>query len=290
MQIWDRVRPRMRRDIVEHRQVRIGQLDVVATTENLTQATDWGFAEDSHKIVVHLDGRLNRMECEFSVGPSGTTLPNRGDIWIIPAGCRYAALAQGDHAKFVELTVPTRLLADASLIAQVGFRDDFLFSATARLYSLLEQPDDDISIMAAQAISHALSAHMVDVFRSSAPKIRKRRLSTRDKALLAEAIKGQLDASHSLGTLAALVGMSVRQFTPAFRDAFGMTPWQYVLRARLESAALWLRKSDVAITEIALAAGFATSSHFATSFINHFGVRPSHYRALAVGASEPFNW
>lgn len=280
LEVWDGVRPRLKRAVITRNEAQIGQLGIIAAAENLAEPTDWCFAEDSHKIVVHLDGKLDRMECSFSVGPSGPTIPKRGDIWIIPAGCRYAALAQGDRAQFVELTVPTALLADAALAARVGYRDDFLLGAASRLYDLIERPQDDIASMAAQAISTALSAHLLDRFRNRKPPARKHRLSEQDRSLLGEAIKGQLDARHSLETLAALIGMDVRQFTGAFRDAFGLTPWQYVLRARLDNAAGRLRRSDAAVTEIALSAGFATPSHFATAFTRHFGVSPSRYRSF----------
>jgi AraC family transcriptional regulator len=281
LQTWDGVRPRLKRTVVTHNEAQIGQLGVIAASENLTEPTDWCFAEDSHKFVVHLDGKLDRMECTFSTGPSGPIIPRRGDIWIIPAGCRYAALAQGERAQFVELTVPTALLSDAPLTAQVGYRDDFLFGAASRLYDLIEHSQDDIASMAAHAISTALNAHLLDRFRIRRPATQKHRLSEQDRALLGEAIKGQLDARHSLGTLAALVDMEVRQFTAAFREAFGLTPWQYVLRARLHNAAQRLRQSNAAVTDIALTVGFATPSHFATAFTRHFGVPPSRYRLFA---------
>ena len=51
--------------------------------------------------------------------------------------------------------------------------------------------------------------------------------------------------------------------------------------ARLDEAARLLRRTDERITEIGLAVGFATPSHFATAFARRFGVPPSRYRAVA---------
>lgn len=281
LQIWDGRRPRLERDIVMHRQVQVDQLRIVAAAENLASGADWSFAEDSHKIVVHLDGQLNRLECAFSKGPSGPALPQRGDIWIIPAGCRYAALAQGERAQFVELTIPTSLLADAPLTARVSYRDDFLFGAASRLYDLIEGPADDMASMATHAIVGALSVHLRERFRVGKGRVRRRSLQSRERALLIDAIGRQLDSHHSLASLAAMVDMDVRQFSGAFRSAFGSTPWQYVMRVRLDQAARHLRQSDLSVTEIALATGFATPSHFATAFTRYAGVSPSRYRLLA---------
>jgi len=279
--VWDGIRPRSGRDVIARHQARIGQLGVLAATENLETPTDWAFEEDHHVIVVHLGGRLDRMDCEFSVGPSGPVLPARGDVWMIPAACRYAALAQGERAEFVELSVPTALLADAPLVARVRHRDAFLFDAAARLFELLGKADDDLARMASHEVGDALERHLFHRYGHRDPRPVRRALSASDRNRLVDAIRGQLDAEHNLAALAALVGMDERGFTGAFRDAFGVSPWQYVMRARLDAAARLLWYGAEPVTEVALATGFASPSHFATAFARRFGVPPSRYRAAA---------
>lgn len=282
LHVWDGIRPRSRRDVVTRHQARIGQLGILAATENLEQPTDWAFEEDHHVIVVHLGGRLDRMDCEFSVGPSGSALPSRGDVWMIPAACRYAALAQGEYAEFVELRVPTGLLADTPLAARVQHRDDFLVGAAARLAELVRGPGDDLSSMASHALGDALERHLRQRYGQQGGRATARRaLSASDRNRLVDAIRSQLDAQHSLDALALLVGMDVRRFTGAFHDAFGLSPWQYVMRARLDEAARRLRQTEEPVTDVALATGFATPSHFATAFARRFGAPPSRYRAAA---------
>lgn len=277
--VWDGIRPRSRRDVVARHQAQIGGIGVLAATETLATPTDWAFEEDHHIIVVHLGGRLDRMDCEFSVGPSGPALPSRGDVWMIPAACRYAALAQGEGAEFVELRVPTALLADAPLTARVQYRDAMLFDAADRLAALLRGAGGDVAAMATDAIGEALAGHLRRAYGHGNRPAGRRWLSASERNRLVDAIRGQLDARHSLGGLAALVDMDVRRFTAAFQQAFGVSPWQYVLRARLDEAARRLLRGDEAVTEIALATGFATPSHFATAFTRRFGVAPSRFRA-----------
>lgn len=283
-QVWDGIRPLSPRDLVARHERRIGAMGVVAAIENLARPTDWTFEERHHTIVVHLGGRLDRMECEFSAGPSGPAIPSRGDIWMIPAGCRYAALAQGERAEFVELRVPTALLGDTPLAARVRHRDDVLSGSAARLAGLIGGPRGDIADMASHAIVDALGLYLVERYGARMEPRARRGLSAADRARLVDAIRGQLDARHSLDTLAALVAMDVRRFTGAFRQAFGASPWQYVMRARLDEAARLLRDGDAPVTEIALATGFATPSHFATAFARRFGVGPSRWRASARAA------
>lgn len=278
-QIWDGIRPRSPRDVVARHQAQIGRLGILAATENLARPTDWAFEEDHHIIVVHLGGQVDRMDCEFSVGPSGSALPSRGDVWVIPAACRYAALAQGERAEFVEFRVPTALLDDAPLAARVQYRDDSLFGATVRLANLLRSADGDLSMMAARGLGVALEWHIRRQYGPGTPQSRRRQLSASDRILLADTIRGQLDARHSLDVLAGLVGMDVRRFTAAFQQAFGLSPWQYVMRVRLDEAARRLQNTNNSVTDVALTTGFATPSHFATAFARRFGMAPSRYRA-----------
>lgn len=281
LHVWDGIRPRSPRDVVTRHQARLGPFDVLAATERLGRPTDWAFEEEHHMIVVHLSGRLDRMDCEFSTGPSGTALPAPGDIWMIPAGCRYAALAQGAWAEFVEIHVPLPLLADAPFTARVQHRDAVISDAAVHLSGLMRGGGDDMSALAAHAVGEMLERHLLRRYgrrgRSPGPRI----LSMAERARLADAIRSQLDASHNLDALSAIVGMDVRRFTGAFQQAFGLSPWQYVMRARLEEGARLLRHGKEPVTEIALATGFATPSHFATAFARRFGVPPSRYRAAA---------
>lgn len=277
--VWDGIRPLRPRALVTRRETAIGALGIVAASERLDRATDWAFEEAHHTIVVHLGGRIDRMACEFAVGPSGPVRPARGDIWMIPAACRYAALAEGGRADFVELRVPTALLGDAPIAARVRHRDDMLFRSAAHLAGLLRDGGDDLVGMAAQAIGDALQVHLRARYGGRGGAARRRTLSASQRAQVAAAIRDELDAPHSLAALAALVGMDIRCFTAAFREAFGVSPWQYVRRARLDAAARMLCQGGDAVTEIALATGFATPSHFATAFTRRFGVAPSRYRA-----------
>ena len=138
--------------------------------------------------------------------------------------------------------------------------------------------------MAAHAIAQAIELHLRHQYgRPAAPPARRPAFDTQVRRFLADAIHATLDDPHDLESLAALVGMDVRRFTAAFRTAFGCSPWQYILDARLAEGARLLREGDRTITDIALSTGFATPSHFTTRFTRHFGVPPSRYRKLASG-------
>jgi len=78
--------------------------------------------------------------------------------------------------------------------------------------------------------------------------------------------------------LAALCGISIPHLTEVFRRDFGQTPWQYLIRHRIEVAVEILKTSDRPITEIAHELGFSSSQHFADVFRKLRGHSPSRER------------
>ena len=85
----------------------------------------------------------------------------------------------------------------------------------------------------------------------------------------------------TLGELARIADLSRYHFLRTFKAVTGITPHQWLLRARLREAAHRLVTSRNPVTEIALDVGFEDLSNFIRSFRAEFGVSPSRYRAGA---------
>jgi AraC-like DNA-binding protein len=91
----------------------------------------------------------------------------------------------------------------------------------------------------------------------------------------------------SLEAVAAQVGLSPFHFLRVFRKVLGVTPHQYLVRARLRHAARLLA-SDRAVTDIAYAVGFGDLSNFVRSFRRAAGVSPRAFRKLSRGDRKIF--
>ena len=87
--------------------------------------------------------------------------------------------------------------------------------------------------------------------------------------------------SHTLAELAQIAGLSRYHFLRMFKRVMGLTPHQWILRARLRDAAQRLVASRALVTDIALEVGFEDLSNFVRSFRAEFGVSPSRYRITA---------
>ena len=284
--VWDGSREPRPRVLVSRRQLSSPGLAAKVVTEDVEAPTDWCFRQPHHTIVVHLAGQLQRMESVFSVGLSTDMLPAAGDAWVIPAGCQYAALAQGDQVSFVEFSVPADLPGMGEPLARVGHRDTFLHQASARLASLAQR-SDDLGVMMQRALLDTLRLHLTDVLLlggSRAPmRIRRHAaahvFSTRQKQRLSDYIDAHVGGPLTVEDLAAVAELPMARFLERFKASFGTTPWQYVLRFRLARGQHRLRNSPASIADIASALGFSSPSHFATAFSRLMGVSPAHYRA-----------
>jgi PAS domain S-box-containing protein len=88
-----------------------------------------------------------------------------------------------------------------------------------------------------------------------------------------------LDASPSVEELAAVAGLTVAQLERRMHRVFGLSPKQYVMKARVEEANRLLATTDRPLAEIAQACGWYDQSAFTRQFTRVVGSPPGEYRA-----------
>jgi AraC family transcriptional regulator len=86
------------------------------------------------------------------------------------------------------------------------------------------------------------------------------------------------EKSLTVSELSNLVGYSSFHFHRLFHSITNESLHQYILRIRLEKAALSIQQKKMSLTEIALSGGFYDSAAFSKHFKRHFGQSPSDYR------------
>ncbi|GAB3344743.1 helix-turn-helix domain-containing protein [Lysobacter tyrosinilyticus] len=113
--------------------------------------------------------------------------------------------------------------------------------------------------------------------------------TARDRRRAVETALWLDDHAHEdidLETTAAQAGLSAWHFLRLFARVVGVTPHQYLLRARLRRAARMLAADETPVTEIALEAGFTDLSNFVRSFHRVAGLPPRQFRHAARGDRE----
>ncbi|MDB5929275.1 MAG: DNA-3-methyladenine glycosylase [Polaromonas sp.] len=86
------------------------------------------------------------------------------------------------------------------------------------------------------------------------------------------------DEAPSIEKLAERLGVSDRHVRRIFEAQFGVTPLQYLQTRRLLTAKQLLADTDLPITQVALASGFASVRRFNAAFVQHYQLNPTDMR------------
>ena len=104
-------------------------------------------------------------------------------------------------------------------------------------------------------------------------------------AAVVERIEANLENPVSPSQLAADAGMSTRQLERLFMRYLNRSPKRYYLEARLARARHLLLNTDLPLIEIAIACGFASSSHFSKCYRERYGTSPYRERGVQKAAT-----
>jgi AraC-like DNA-binding protein len=108
----------------------------------------------------------------------------------------------------------------------------------------------------------------------------------RDLALLRK-VRDRIDREYAepldVEALARDVHMSAGHLSRQFKQAYGESPYSYLMTRRIERAMALLRRGDLSVTEVCFEVGCQSLGTFSTRFTELVGVPPSVYREQAAG-------
>jgi AraC-like DNA-binding protein len=129
-----------------------------------------------------------------------------------------------------------------------------------------------------------LAARFAEVVSQRAKESSVARASDRRRAVEAALwIDAHSHQAVDLESAAREAGLSAFHFLRIFAKVLGVTPHQYLVRARLRHAARLLATDTRPITDIAFDVGFADLSNFVRTFHRAAGVSPRRFRQAAKG-------
>lgn len=91
------------------------------------------------------------------------------------------------------------------------------------------------------------------------------------KNIIDEDVSRQVDITM----LAKEAALSRFHFFRCFKNAFGMSPYQYLINKRLEKSMELLKEGTFQVTDVAYEVGFTNIYSFSRSFKKHFKICPS---------------
>ena len=149
------------------------------------------------------------------------------------------------------------------------------------LKSLLERPQEAKEVVpSAEALVHLLAEHLTKTYGRAQEEtsFHSGELSRPRLRRVSEYVRTHLGEDLTVEDMAAVINISPHHFSRLFRATTGETPYQFVMRQRLEEAERLLLETDAPIAEIAERVGHRDASHFASIFRRRTGLTPRAYR------------
>ncbi|OZI59850.1 hypothetical protein CAL28_10175 [Bordetella genomosp. 11] len=184
---------------------------------------------------------------------------------------------QIDHERLRELAAQSGAARDFFLRNPAGKVDRTMQSLVNAIAPALERRSDLDRLY----IDHIASAMMIHIISTYGGPLRRGSyvptLGARRERRIVEYMRHHVATDISVEDIAAECGISAGHFTKAFFQSTGLTPHQWILRARVDLAKDMLRQ-DIDIASIANSCGFSDQSHFSRVFKKLTGVSPARWR------------
>ena len=235
-------------------------------------------AHDFHQIVIGLRG-----EAEFEIEGLGGAISAFSGC-IVPANHLHYYAGNGDNRQLI-LDLPH------DTFAVTGHQRDLVrlfdaprfFSLDTALRHYLDFLLQELNLLAPEGRLDSLHGDRLagtllgslHARLANEPTTPTRRL---DLAALDRFIDHHLSERLRVADLAAQACLSEAHFSERFRQSTGISPWQYVMRRRLESARRLVQQSRLPLSEIAARTGFTSQSALSRACRKAFGRPPSQLR------------
>lgn len=188
-------------------------------------------------------------------------------------------LLQLDNSKFQHIAPNEANAIENSLVSALTTDDH-------RLAALMLAMRDEVregcpsGRLYAESISLALLAYLAGKYATpSAANGRATSLSPAQKREVIDYIRANLTGNISVTELAGLVQMSPSHFARMFKTSFGVAPYRFVMQERIEGAKDMLSNTNMSASQVAMAFGFSSQSHFVKVFRQFTGATPKQYKA-----------
>jgi AraC family transcriptional regulator len=232
-------------------------------------------------FVVHIAGKPNVKTWERDGWSESHSFP--GCATIVPSGMTTGWLVDG------ELDVVTLSLGQGDAAqAPVGdqfkqmrfaFSDPLGVALTRQVLGELYTPPTPERDVYVGVLVNALMAHMRrGPVAGQASEFPVAAFSAHRVHRVMNTILQRPEAEHSLEALAAQAGVTPSHFCRIFKKANGISPHQYVMKAKLNRSIELLSQSDASLALIADSLGFTSQSHFTRAFRQFTGRTPSEFR------------
>lgn len=200
-----------------------------------------------------------------------------GNMILVPAqvGCQSRWFDWGGviFFGFDPLTLNQAIEQPLELIPQFALNDPLVHQIGLSLKLVLKR-DSCVSRLYGESLTNTLMVHLAEHYSTRRIIVQEYTTDRSRFRSVIDYIHAHLDQDLGLSELAAIAKMSPHYFSQLFKQAIGVTPHQFVIRARVERAKELLVKGERSIAEVAKQVGFVDQSHLHRHCKKLLGVTP----------------
>ncbi len=211
----------------------------------------------------------------FDAGEPFTMTP--GDICIIPPSCHYSCNSDQGYHKLV-LMLDGVLLRESCDVLGINEPTNLsgpkyapIHDAIIKIMKMLKEESNDISHIL--SVTHFLLSELSQALVSQN--------HSTDYHLFCELktrLGNKLDQKISLDDITSQLNISKSLAHKLFKKYSNMTPVQYRISKKMESASFSLLYTEHSLKEISYQLGYSNQNYFSNDFKKHYGSSPTDYR------------
>ena len=131
----------------------------------------------------------------------------------------------------------------------------------------------------AESMANSLAVHLLRRYSTQKPEIRvySGSLPSHKLQQVIDYIQAHLAEDVSLEAIATEISMSQYYFARLFKQSTGYSPYQYLIKCRIERAQELMMQAQQSIANVALQVGFTSQSQFGRHFKRITGVTPKQF-------------
>ncbi|MBB6674005.1 helix-turn-helix transcriptional regulator [Cohnella nanjingensis] len=193
----------------------------------------------------------------------------------------YRSIMTSDEQLLDDPAVPKQMSVD---FVEKTYHDHWLTASLFQIKSEYADPQRDAAWLEEKLceLAHGLLKVHRQVHQEML-KLQSLKTSTREELYKRihmghEFLSAYFDQSLTLTDAARAACLSPNHFLRSYKQLFGMSPYQYLVRRRLQESKRLLLQTDWPITDICLSVGFQSPSTFSSLFSKRFSMTPSQFR------------
>ena len=228
---------------------------------------------------------------QYVISGSGIII-NNGNVYSVKAGDTFLLLAGTDQIyysnqdnQFERIWINFKGVLSEKLIEIYGLKDQVVFRNTDT-FTLLSSLHE---ICKRNKNATEYSNETAQVFLKIVQFLSQQKTEEKKTTPVTEDIRLYIDChimeNVTLTAICKQFYLSKEHLIRKFRQAYGITPHQYILQSKIRIAMIMLQTNQMSIEKITERLYFSDPHHFTLQFKKHTGVCPSEYRKKFIKAN-----